>query len=250
MATKNISDFRAEVGFYVKGAESSSNTTFVDAQIVRTIRDFCRKTWLWRMTLAEISVVEDQPNYTLTIPTTNGVAELVSIDWVKYKEDGAEDKQYAYLDAINLETEETPSGTAKFGAGYLNETGPAPIFQWLEPDDTLYIAPTPDSTAAGTDNMQVKVILMPDFTATTVPDYVYNDWLECIALGTASRTMKMAAHKWYEPKLSEYYGKLYRKDRDDEVRAQRWEGRGRQKMTVRVNPAFSGSSRSRMGRIF
>jgi hypothetical protein len=242
MSTKSLSDFRSEVDYYVKKA--SDDTAFVDAQILRTIRDFCKQTWCWRIVLTAIDVVEDDFDYTLTIPDTDGKAELHFIDWVKYKEDGADDNQYSYVRPINIETEEVLSSTG-ISAGYVYGEGTALDVFWVDPDDTLQVRPIPTAAAAGTGNMLVKTIVMPDFTATKVPDFIYNDWLEIISWGTAARVMRMAAKKWYNPTLAEYYSKEYEKARDSEAKQQRWYGKNRTQSHVRIHKGFSGGSRSR-----
>ena len=242
MATKNISDFRTEVDYYVKGV--SGDATFIDAQLIRTIRDFCKETWCWRIVLTAIDVVEDDFDYTLTMPDTDGKSELHMIDWVKYKEDGADDDQYSYVRPINIETEEVLSSTG-ISAGYVYGDGSALDVFWVDPDDTLQVRPIPNSVCAGTGNMLVKAIAMPDFTATKVPDFIYNDWLELISWGTAARIMRMAAKKWYNPQLAEYYSKQYEKDRDSEAKQQRWYGKNRTPGYVRIHKGFSGGSRSR-----
>jgi hypothetical protein len=242
MASETIANFRPEVDYYVKKA--SDDTTFIDAQILRTIRDFCKETWIWRIVLTAIDVVEDDFDYTLTIPDTDGKAELHFIDWVKYKEDGADDDQYAYLDPINIETEEVPTSTG-ISAGYVYGEGASLQVFWVDPDDTLQVRPIPTAAAAGTGNMLVKTIVMPDFTATKVPDFIYKDWLELISWGTAARIMRMAAKKWYNPELAEYYSSQYTKARDSEAKQQRWHGKNRTQSHVRIHKGFSGGSRGR-----
>jgi hypothetical protein len=243
MATsKNIADFRPEIDLYVKKA--SDDTTFVDAQILRTIRDFCKETWCWRQTLVAIDVVEDDFDYTLTMLTTDGTSELHMIDWVKYKEDGADDNQYAYVRPINIETEEVLSSTG-ISAGYVYGEGTALDVFWVDPDNTLQVRPIPNAAAAGTANMLVKVIAVPALTAVKVPIFIYNDWLEIISWGTAARIMRMAAKKWYNPQLAEYYAAEYKKGRDNEAKMERWYGKNRTQGHVRIHKGFSGGSRGR-----
>jgi len=244
MASKDVSDYRDEVSFYIKNATKSTNTTFIDKQIVRILRDFCKDTWIWRYDLTEISVVADQANYTLSLPTTDGTAELVMVDWVKYKSDGLDDDQYTYVEPINLLTEEIPSGTSKFSGGFVETSGNAPQVFWVDPDDTLWIKPTPNSTAAGTSNMKVKVIVMPALTATKAPIFLYNDWLEVIAKGVAARICNMAGERWYDPKLSDRYRKQYEQAKTDEAEAQRWQGKNRKQMVIRPHKAYTGGARS------
>jgi len=247
MASKDISDFRAEVDLYVKKA--SDDTTFLDAQILRVIRDFCKQTWLWRITLDAIDVVEDDFDYTLTIPSTDGKAELHYVDWVKFKEDGADDNQYAFLDPINIETEEIASSTG-LPAGYVYEDGSALRIFWVDPDDTLQVRPIPNSAAAGTENMLIKTIVIPTLAATKVPVFIYNEWLELISWGTAARIMRMAAKKWYNPQLAEYYSDQYETARDNEAKIQRWYGKNRTQGKMKFHKGFGGGSRSQNTRIF
>lgn len=243
MATKNIADYQEEVGFYIKGAEKADNDTFIDKQILRVLRDWCRETWCWRYTLAKFNVVDETQEYSLTTIDTDGKNEICMVDWVKFKEDGNADTQFSFLKPINLETEEVPTSTGLFSAGYVNEEGDAPQFFHIAPDDGLWLYPIPNATAAGTENMQVKVVVMPDTTATKAPDFLFYDWLEPIAIGVAARICNMAAHKWYDPRLAAMYKSQYLKARNNEARAQRWEGKNRTQMHVRVNRAFSGGNR-------
>jgi len=242
MAT-NISAFRTEVDYYVKKA--SSDTTFLDDQIVKVIRDFCSKTWLWRQTLTAVNTVLSTSEYTPVIPTTDGEAELHMVDWVKWKENGADDDQWKYLNPIVIEDEEQP-GATYVGPNFINESGDSPDSFWVTPEDTIVINPTPNSSAVGTSNLQFKVIVKPIIdSATKVPDFFYDDWLEVICQGVAGRILNMAAKKWYNPTLSDRYWMQYTSARDYEAKAQRWKGKNRAKSHVRVFPAFSGGSRSR-----
>jgi hypothetical protein len=93
-----ISDWNTEVAKYVKF--SSSYATLVTAEVLETLRDFCRDTGIWKEPIADISVVADTATYSLNLPTGNGDSpELAWIDSVKYKENGMDDDQYWTLDA-------------------------------------------------------------------------------------------------------------------------------------------------------
>ncbi|GAG13990.1 unnamed protein product, partial [marine sediment metagenome] len=162
---------------------------------------------------------------------------------VKYKEDGQDDDQYAFLYPWNILTEEVV-GTTGINAGFVNTEADGPQVFYFNPDDTLVIKPIPNENAAGTANMQVKCILLPGLTATTVPTFLYDDWIELIAKGAASMIMNMAGKKWYNPQLSKKYENEYVRARGDEARAQRWGGRTRTQLHVRHNKGFSGGSRS------
>ena len=241
MAT--IASFRDEVDLYVKRA--SVDTTFLDDQIVKVIRDFCSHTWMWRITLDAFDVVVDTPDYALTIPDTDGDAELHMVDWVKYKEDGADDDQYVYLEPKALEAEEQP-GQSYWPASQTESTGDSPLMYWVNPDDTLTLNPTPNSNAAGTENCKVKVIVKPIIgTTTDVPDFLYDDWVECIAEGVAGRILNMASKKWYAPELSDRYSERYQNVRNNYAKTQLWQGKTRVKNYARPLMGFTGGSRSK-----
>lgn len=245
MAGTDLTDFIPDVSSYVKGADKAENQAFLIAQTLRTVRDFCKKTWIWRETLTKIDVVEDDGDYVLSPGTDNcDSPEVHWLDWVKYKVDGQDDDQFTYLTAWNLETEEVDTSTG-ISAGFVNTSGDAPQVFWMDPEDILNIRPTPNATAAGTANMQVKAILSPKLDATTVPTILYDDWIEAIAFGAAARIMKMAGKKWYNPELAKFYEREYLKKRNDETRMQRWEGRVRTQGHVKIHRGFTGGHRQR-----
>jgi hypothetical protein len=235
-----------DVADHIKGADKSINEAYIVRQVLRTLRNFCRETWIWREVLPKISVVEDQDSYTLTPGTDNSdvAPEVYIVDWVKYKEDGNDDDQFAWLTAWNIETEEVPSVTG-ISAGFVNSSADAPQVFYIDPDDSLIIKPTPNENAAGTENMQVKCMLMPSLTCTTAPTWIFRDHLEAISKGTAARITKQASQKWYDPKISAMLHHDYKIKRNNEARMQRWGGKNRQQMHVRVHKGFSGGSRQR-----
>jgi hypothetical protein len=235
-----------DVADYIKGADKSLNSAYIVRQILRTLRNFCRETWIWREVLPKISVVDGTDSYTLTASTDNSdvVPEVYMVDWVKYKEDGLDDDQLTFLRPWNIETEEVPTATG-ISANFVETEADAPQVFYIDPDDSLIVKPIPNDVAAGTENMQVKCILMPSLTSTTGPTWIYRDFLETIAKGTASRIAQQAAYKWYDPKVASMYGFDYRKKRDDEAKEQRWGGKNRTQMHVRVHKGFSGGSSQR-----
>jgi hypothetical protein len=235
-----------DVSDYIKGADKDSNEAYIVRQILRTLRNFCRETWIWREVLPKISVVEDTDAYTLTPGTDNSdvTPEVYMVDWVKYKEDGLDDDQFAFLSPWNIETEEVPTSTG-INAGFVESSADAPEVFYIDPDDSLIIKPIPNENAAGTENMQVKCMLMPSLTCTTAPTWIFRDFLETIAKGTASRITRQASKKWYDPNISDMYLHDYRRKRNNEARTQRWGGKNRTQLHVRVHKGFSGGSSQR-----
>jgi len=56
--------------------------------------------------------------------------------------------------------------------------------------------------------------------------------------------LNMAGKKWYQPQLGMKYQHEYLQIRNDEARAQRWQGKTRTTQHVRFHQGFSGGSRS------
>ena len=243
MAGSAHSVYFPELEYYIKGASVAGNATFMADNVLKTLRDFCLETWIWREELTAIDVVDETDGYTMAPGVTNcDSPDVHMVDWVKYKVDDAEDTQYVFLKPINLESEEIPGSMS---AGWVFEEGDAPQIFYVNPDDELIIKPIPNENAAGTANLLVKTILKPALDATTSPPFIYNEWAETIAKGAAARIMKLASKKWYNPQLGQAYWGEYMQERNDEARAQRWGGKGRTKLYVRQNRAFNGGHRSR-----
>jgi hypothetical protein len=244
MAGTANSAYIDEVDHYLKGADRTANLALINDNILKVLRDFCKETWIWREVLPKISVVDATDSYTLSPGVTNSDGpEVWMVDWVKYKEDGNDDDQFAFLQAWNIEVMEVATGTG-ISASFVESSADAPQVFYVDPDDSLIIKPIPNSTAAGTENMQVKCILDPALTATTAPTFIYNDFQEIIAKGVAGRMCKMPGEKWYNYGLGKALWHEYLVARNDEARAQRWEGKNRTQMTVRPSKAFTGGQRS------
>lgn len=193
MATAAISAFRTAIGYHAKDVDNE--TTVLDYATVKCLRDFCRETNLWHEDLADISVVANTSDYTLTLPTTNGDAvELVHVSKVMYKENGADDDQYRPL------TPRTRKWLDQWYTYWEYSTSPQPSMYLVKPNNVLRLIDIP--TSASTDGLLVHAVMMPGLTATTCWDFLYNKYEDAIALGAASILMGMASKRWYDKELS------------------------------------------------
>lgn len=167
--------------------------------------EFCEKTLLWTYDLARISVVADQNNYSLTIPGgENG--EIISIDDVKYKQDGLDDDQFTTLDPISQNQMDLHynSGSWKF------LTASTPSNYWTEEDDpeTLYLWKTP--TEASTSGLLVRCNLRPLRSATTLQDFLFKRYVKTIRDGAIADLLGMKAMPWFDPAASLVWGSRFR----------------------------------------
>jgi hypothetical protein len=193
MATETISTWRTAVEYHAKDVDNE--TTVLDYATVHCLRDFCRETNLWHEDLADISIVANTSEYTLTLPTTNGDAvELVHLSKVLYKENGADDDQYTPL------SPKTRKWLDQWYPHWEYSTSTAPSMFLVKPNNVLRLIDIP--TVASTDGILAHAVMMPAIGATTVWDFFYKKYEEAIALGAASILMGMASKRWYDKELA------------------------------------------------
>ena len=232
MATKNFSDWRTEVAKYVKFA--STYNADVDAEVKEIVRDFCRDTGIWKITLDRITTVADTETYTLTIPTTNGKSETVYVDNVKYKENGAEDTQFRTLEPFTREERDNHENGA-----WSFHTGSEPYKFYSNVDRQLILYPIPEN--GSTLGLLVRVTVKPTDDATKCPDFIYIDYKQDIAIGAAKNLMLMPNKPWSDHEQGITYEKRYEARRDECYQAVKM---GFSKAAQQVFIPWGGGSRS------
>lgn len=156
-------------------------------------REFCNQTLLWGYALDRISVVADDNDYTLTVPGAQ-YGEIISIDDVKYKADGAADDQFRTLDPFSKVSENIYSA----GSWPYHE-GTEPTAFHVEEDDITNLILYPIPTVASADGLLVTVNLRPTLAATVVPDFLYNQHLLTIASGALAYLFGTKGMSWHDP---------------------------------------------------
>jgi hypothetical protein len=231
----NISDWRTEVGYYVKGPD----TTLTDWAVVEALRDFCGKTGMWRYRLARINVVADTQDYSFTAITTDGDNDLDSIVWAKYKQNGDADDQFTDLEIIEGDWEEQ----LRRGAWeFQDSTTPARIMVVNESTAIKKFRLHPTPTVASTSGLLIKVQVKPSVGATTVPQFIFDDYHKGIAHATASILQNMTNKPWSNKDHAKDNWNQYTKVRANALN-DRIYGRGKRSMSVR--PRFWAGSRYR-----
>lgn len=182
MAT-NLTAWKPEISLYIPKTDERS--------VVRAVRnaaiEFCEKTWLWTYTLTDISVVADQQDYTLTDPTDS---EIIAIDNVRYKENGADNDQFTTLTPIS----ENQMDLHDTGSWMYRESSQPSSF-WVDVvEKVLHLYPIP--TDASTSGLLVKAILRPDDACTSVPDFLYQEHRQAIVQGTLAELFSQEALNW------------------------------------------------------
>ena len=232
MAEKAFLDWRTEVAKYVK-FQSAFNDT-VDAEVKETVRDFCRDTGIWKITLTRVNVVADTAIYTLTVPSTDGAAEICYIDDVKYKENGADDDQFRTLSPFTRqEADNYDNGSWAF------QEAPEPRKFYSNADKQLILYPIP--TVASTAGILPRVAVRPTDAATGCEPLIYVEYKKAIAIGAASALMNMPNKPWSNAEMSAFYGKQYEARRDEAMQSVQ---SGFNRSASQVNIPWCGGSRS------
>lgn len=164
-------------------------------------RKFAEQTWLYFEDLTAIDVVEDTYSYTLTDPSNT---EIVAIDDVKFKEDGADDDQFVSLDPIS-----EVLANQYIGGGWKYYDSNTPTEYWGDVvNKKLWLKPPPDDDSTG--GLLVTVVIKPDLTCTTVSDFFYNDYYETIIEGAMEILFAQSAMPWFNMALSKEHGINFR----------------------------------------
>lgn len=148
-------------------------------QAIRSVCiDFCHSTHLVQ-TLVTQDVVAGQQDYTVTAPAEQ---VLSTITGVFFRDD--------WVPSSSIET--VRSGVALRGTvdsiPALSGT-PMTYFQKTPNGTTVSLYPVPDESV--TAGLAVRAAFAPSRTATTVPDYLYQYWLEEISAGVVHRLCSM-----------------------------------------------------------
>lgn len=173
MANVNFSALYDHILPYLPGAE----LPVIDLHIRRVLREFYRRTTLWRETF-EFATTTDR-TYLLT-PTSGNVHSVLSVSV-----DGQR------IDPLPESRQPTPAQIAAMDPG-------VPCAWYSNYANMLSLDPTP---TAGIPISAVGVITIPlDLATTQFPEETYNDFCEPIAAGVIGEMMNMPGKPWTQEK--------------------------------------------------
>lgn len=241
MAKANISSWRTEVAYHVKGPDS----TLTDWAVVEALRDFCRHTGLWRYELDRINIVADTATYAFTDIDADGANVLDSIVWAKYKANGEDDDQFSDLWVIEGDWEEKIRQAAW---SFQDSTQPNSIMidhntggtagNRTESEKLFRVYPIPDT--ASTAGLLIKVQVKPAIGATSVPGIFWNDYHKVITHGAVSILQNMTNKPWSNKDHAKDNWNQYKAGRSNGAADRRY---GRSTRSMKVIPRFDAGSR-------
>lgn len=177
---------------------------------INAVRDaaeeFCKQTLLHSVWLDRISVVASTPEYALALPTAPALyLRLWNVDQVFFKENGADDDQFAPLTpASEQELERVYQTSWRFA------TGPNPVEYIIAEYNPNYIRFRPIPTLASASGVLIRVNVIPLETATTLEDWLYHRWAGEIAAGALADLYSHKAAPYYDPQASEMWTTTFR----------------------------------------
>ena len=199
MAT-NLSSWESQILPDVTGVPYPA----IEKAVRKACIDFCEQTLLWTYTLDRITVAANTQSYTLTIPEAQ-YGEIISVDDVKYKQDGLDDDQFVTLAPISKNQKDLhDTGSWSF------RTSATPSGYWIDKDKDILLYNIP--TEASTEGLLVRCNMRPTKTCTTVEDFLYNDHFETIGAGAKGKLFGHKGQSWYDPNLAGTFGSIFRID--------------------------------------
>mgnify|MGYP001240423307 CR=1 FL=1 len=188
--TTSLSSFRKDVWRYAPEVPGVT----VDDHVLKSVREFCDKTLVWRQDLASrISVVADTYEYAVTAPTGT---DVIGLHRVMYKQAGEDDDQFGPLEPM---TED--------GMDRTHQTGQWRYTEAKQPSKFLYaiggnIRLIPIPTVASASGLLITAYCKPLITATTVQDFFYTRYLDVIVKGAVYRLLDIPKKPWADIELS------------------------------------------------
>jgi len=187
---------------------------------------FCEETYLWTIALDRISIVADTRAYALTLPALQD-GQIINIDNVKFKENGASDDQFRRLDPIS----ETQQDLLDNGSwSFLSSPNPNNYYSdFVDKQLNFYQIPT----VASVDGVLVKVNVRPEIDCDDLPDFLYRDYRQQIKHGALEVLFGSKAMNWYDIEKSMYHGAMF-KDAYSDGKQHKISGPTKRPMAVRM----------------
>lgn len=153
--------------------------------VLNALREFFDRTLAWRVMLDPITVTIGISNYDIDVPSGSALSQVLEF----------------YYDGEKVEPT-TRTDVAAQDA--LWRSNPGPIQGWYtENVTTLVLLPEPDFTKSN--GVELYVALKPSKDATTVDDWILNEYDEDIAHGALARLCAVPEKFWTNGKLAEYH---------------------------------------------
>jgi hypothetical protein len=172
--------------------------TLAEVAVRSAAIDFCTRTEAYRADLDPLTTVKNIHEYDFEPPSGTVVHSIVS----------------ATYDGTNLEPI-TPKLLDQRMPNWRKDNGDPKYFVKVSPT-VMWLVPRPAETRALSVN--VRVVLKPTVTSTTVDDNLLNDYRSAIVHGALYNLLRMPSKDWSDPIGAQQYGMLYEQEVQQAIR--------------------------------
>lgn len=144
--------------------------------------EFCRRSWVWRVSLDTMPVYAEVPDYELEPPTKTKVAKILQV-WFQGRE--------IYPKA--------PDELNRLYARWPAETGTPKWFVQRDPE-ILLLVPMPLTSIE--DAVEAEVAIAPSRASTGIDSAIYEKYLDAITHGALARLFRSKSKPWTDTVLA------------------------------------------------
>jgi hypothetical protein len=148
-------------------------------EVLRACIEFCEKSLVWKNTPAAINVVSGTATYAISVPSGGQVVKLEAL----------------YHNGERLDPMTTRDLEGLY-TDWTTETG-TPLYYTQSVPTSVILVPEPDTSI--TSGLRFQGVYKPTRTATTVEDFLYNDYAEEISAGAVARLLATHGKTWTNP---------------------------------------------------
>mgnify|MGYP001586202431 FL=1 len=187
----DLFDLENDVALDVPGCLSPT----IQRTLIRVCRDFLYKSKAWQENLALIDVVAEQEDYTLKVPYN---AVIMNISGLKVRNDNTHEFET---------TDEYPQA----------------YYTYVPENILRFVSASFAPQIAVTEGMKVSVVLIPEFNAHNMPNWIIERYAEGFVAGAKAEIMMSPGKPYTNPQLAVYnkqifYSYLTRASNDAETR--------------------------------
>jgi hypothetical protein len=154
-------------------------------EVLRACIEFCEKSLVWKNTPAAINVVSGTATYAISVPSGGQVVKLEAL----------------YHNGERLDPMTTRDLEGLY-TDWTTETG-TPLYYTQSVPTSVILVPEPDTSI--TSGLRFQGVYKPTRTATTVEDFLYNDYAEEIGAGAVARLLATHGKAWTNPEIAPWF---------------------------------------------
>lgn len=180
-----INDFLEYAQPHVSGCPAA----LVKREIVSSAIELCEEGMLWREETDPFPLIKNINLYEIDIPDYNGESDPVQLESLRFNGVDLTSKTTHELDSIRTD--------------WRKAKGDPRFYVQINSHNVVRLDKVPDRTVAQA--LIASFALKPKRNATSIPDFLYTDWLEPICSGALFRLMRIPNKPWTDHSMSKVH---------------------------------------------